>query len=131
MKITMLRNEKKSFDISFFLIAIALWITGNILVCSAVAPPTGGAAPASILEFLHYIAGAFQTNVLFRSQVIWTAMGIVIVLIMVSIPAKLYYKFAPMFYIATILLLVAVLAGGVSVKGAGRWIMLGGIKIQP
>lgn len=106
--------EKKSFDILLFTTAIALWVIGNALVYSAVATQTGGP-----------LAGIFQ------QQVIWTAIGIIIVLIMVNIPTEWYYKLAPVFYIISILLLVAVLANGVSTKGAGRWLMLGGLKIQP
>jgi len=108
------REVKKSFDMLLFITAIALWIIGNALVYSATITHTSGP-----------LAGVFQ------QQIIWTAIGIVIILIMVSVPPSLYYKLAPVFYVATILLLVAVLVGGVSTKGAGRWLMFGGIKIQP
>jgi len=104
----------KSFDILLFTIAIALWIIGNALVYSAVAMQTSGP-----------LANVFQ------QQVVWTAIGIVIVLIMVSVPTAWFYKLAPVFYIISILLLVAVLANGVSTKGAGRWISFLGLKIQP
>ena len=108
------KERKKSFDFLLFTTAIALWIIGNALVYSATITHTSGP-----------LAGIFQ------QQIIWTAIGIIIVLIMVSVPTDWYYKLAPVFYVATILLLLAVLANGVSTKGAGRWLMLSGVKIQP
>jgi len=112
----MLQKEKnrKSFDMLFFATAVVLWILGNFLVYSATITQTSGP-----------LQGIFQ------SQIIWTVMGIVIVLIMVSIPLEWYYKAAPFFYAITVILLIAVLAKGVSAKGAGRWLLLGGVKIQP
>ncbi|MCL1946717.1 MAG: rod shape-determining protein RodA [Chitinivibrionia bacterium] len=120
---------QRTFDMPFFLMVLLLWLIGNALVCSAVAPPTD--APSGLSDLFAYIGNSFETSPLFRSQVIWTIMGIIIVLIMVSVPVEWYYKIAPFFYVATILLLIAVLTSGVSSKGAGRWIAIGGIKLQP
>ncbi|MCL2845868.1 MAG: rod shape-determining protein RodA [Chitinivibrionia bacterium] len=108
--------QKKSFDFLFFAIAIALWIIGTALVYSAVAMHTTGPL-ASI----------------FQNQIIWTTIGIVIVLIMVSIPVDWYYRFAPVVYIGTILLLIVALTGATEVKGAGRWINtpIPGFRFQP
>ena len=108
------REGKKSFDFLLFATAIVLWIIGNALVYSAVVMHTTGP-----------LAGIFQ------QQIIWTAIGIVIVLIMASVPSVWYYKMAPVFYIFTILLLLAVLVDGVSAKGAGRWLTIGPLRIQP
>jgi rod shape determining protein RodA len=112
----MLQKEKdrKSFDMMFFTTAVVLWILGNFLVYSATITQTSGP-----------LQGIFQ------SQIVWTVMGIIIILIMVSIPPQLYYKAAPFFYAITVILLIAVLAKGVSAKGAGRWLLIGGVKIQP
>jgi len=107
-------KDKKSFDMLFFATAVALWILGNFLVYSATITQTSGP-----------LQGIFQ------SQIVWTVMGIIIVLIMVSIPPEWYYKAAPFFYAVTVILLIAVLAKGVSAKGAGRWLLIGGVKIQP
>ena len=122
-------TAQKSFDMPLFMTVIVLWIIGNALVCSAVAPV--GDVSSGTPDLFAYIAQSFETSVLFRSQVIWTVMGILIVLIMVSVPMEWYYKIAPFFYAATILLLIVVLTSGVSSKGAGRWIAVGGIKLQP
>ncbi|MDR0304985.1 MAG: rod shape-determining protein RodA [Chitinispirillales bacterium] len=108
------KAEKKSFDKMFFITAIFLWVIGNALVYSAVATQTSGP-----------LVG------IFKNQVIWTAMGIFIVFVMISVPTHWYYKITPVIYVATIILLIIVLVKGVSVKGAGRWLLIGGLKIQP
>ena len=112
----MQNTQKKSFDFLFFAIAIALWIIGNALVYSAVAMHNTGP-----------LAGIFE------NQLMWTAIGIVIVLFMVSVPIDWYYKFAPFFYVGTILLLIVALSGATEVKGAGRWINtpVPGLRFQP
>ena len=112
----MINNKinERSFDMLFLIITIFLWIIGNMLVYSAVATQTSG-----------------PLAVVFKNQVIWTVMGIFIVFVMISVPAYWYYKIAPIIYIITIILLIAVLVKGTSIKGAGRWLMIGGLKIQP
>jgi rod shape determining protein RodA len=42
-----------------------------------------------------------------------------------------YYRWAPLFYVAALLLLVAVPLFGVGAKGAQRWLSLGVIRFQP
>lgn len=69
---------------------------------------------------------------LFKTQLLWIALGVVVLILTASIPLKFYYAFSYIIYGGTVLLLVYLeVAGGHISKGAERWISLGGIKIQP
>jgi rod shape determining protein RodA len=107
-------TKQTGFSFSLFFTAIALWIAGILLIYSATHIHESGA-----------LAGVH------RSQIIWTLMGVVIILGIVSIPARFYYSFAYVLYGISLLLLVAVIFTGVVSKGAGRWIGFGGIRLQP
>lgn len=107
-------GNRDQFDFSLFFAVILLWVAGVFLVFSATYVHTSGP-----------LAG------IFKSQMIWIAMGIIIILAIVSIPARIYYSLSYVIYgIALILLLYAVFTG-VALKGASRWIAIGGIRLQP
>jgi rod shape determining protein RodA len=107
-------DRRTGFDFAVFLAALALWGIGLALVYSATHIHTSGP-----------LAGAF------RSQVTWVAMGVVLVLLVVSVPTRYYYMFAYAAYGAACVALLAVLAAGVVSKGAGRWIAVAGFRVQP
>jgi rod shape determining protein RodA len=107
-------SQKNSFDFPLFLTACALWVVGVFLVYSATFIHTSGP-----------LAGVT------KSQVVWVAMGIVVILGLVSVPMSVYYSLAYVFYGISLLLLVYVLFTGVVSKGAGRWISVGPARIQP
>lgn len=102
------------FDFSLFFAVIFLWISGVFLVYSATHIHTSGP-----------LVG------IYKSQIIWVSMGILIVLATVSIPTKFYYNASYVFYGISLLLLVYVIFTGHVSKGAGRWISLAGVRIQP
>ncbi len=93
---------------------IALWVIGILLVYSATNIRSTGP--------LAHVA---------RNQVIWVAMGIVLLLLVVSIPTRFYFSFAYVAYGLSCAMLITVLFAGVMSKGAGRWIQIGGFRIQP
>ena len=62
-------GEKRQFDFSLFFAIILLWVAGIFLVYSATYVHTTGA-----------LAG------IFKSQIVWVVMGVVIILATVSIP---------------------------------------------
>lgn len=108
-------NEKKYFDFSLFFAVILLWTIGIFLVYSATYIHTSGP-----------LAG------IYKSQIIWVSMGILIILAFVSIPGRTYYSLSYIFYAMSLVLLVMVIfTGGVVAKGAGRWIIIAGVKLQP
>ncbi|MBD3421242.1 MAG: rod shape-determining protein RodA [Chitinivibrionales bacterium] len=107
-------QKKNRFDFAFFLAALGLWFIGVLLIYSATHVHTSGS-----------LAG------LARKQAVMVAVGLVIILAIVSIPPSIYYSLAYVFYGFGLLLLVYVIFSGIATKGAERWISVAGIKIQP
>ena len=107
-------ERARGFDAALLLNAVLLWVIGIALIHSAThihqTGPLAGVA---------------------RSQMIWSAMGVVLILIMVSIPTVFYFSFAYIFYGVSLCLLAAILFSPVVSKGASRWMALGPIRIQP
>ena len=58
-------------------------------------------------------------------------MAIFIIMAIISIPGRLFYGFAYIFYAISVVMLVMALVMGVSAKGAERWIIIAGFKLQP
>ena len=106
--------RKSQFDWSFFLTAVSLWIAGFFLVYSA-----------TIIHESGPLAG------LYKQQIIWIIMALLIVMALISVPGRLFYGFAYVIYGGSVLLLLMALFMGVSAKGAERWVLLGGVKLQP
>jgi rod shape determining protein RodA len=102
------------FDFPLFWTAIALWVAGIFLVYSATF--TNETGP---------LVG------LYKHQIVWVVMALLIIVTIASIPGRFLYEFAYGFYgLSLAFLLLAVLIGH-SAKGAERWIALGPIKLQP
>jgi rod shape determining protein RodA len=106
--------KKGGFDISLFLTALVLWTIGIFLVYSAT-----------------YIHESGPLAHLHRQQIIWVVMAVIIILVLISIPGRLLYNGAYIFYGFSLLMLLLALVMGVSAKGAERWVMVAGVKIQP
>ncbi len=107
-------KKKSEFDLALVVAALALWIFGVFLVFSATHIYNSG-------PLIHST----------RNQIIWISMGILIILIITSIPTRFYFSFAYLVYGASLLLLLYGLFTGVISKGAERWISIGGLRIQP
>jgi rod shape determining protein RodA len=107
-------RRSNTFDFSLFLSALLLWGAGLALVHSA-----------TLIHQTGPLASAF------RNQVIWVVMGVVLLLLVVSIPSRMYYSFAYIIYAGALVLLIYALVGGVVSKGATRWVSLGGFRVQP
>jgi rod shape determining protein RodA len=107
-------QRKGQFDFSLFFAALLLWIIGIFLVYSAT-----------------YIHESGPLAGLYKQQIIWVAMAVLIIIAIVSIPGRLFYGFAYVLYGGSILMLLMALVVGVSAKGAERWILVAGIKLQP
>jgi rod shape determining protein RodA len=107
-------RKKSEFDIVLVLLAMALWTFGVFLVFSAT----------------HiYDSGPLVHST--RNQVIWILMGFVIILVITSIPTRLYFSFAYILYGASLLLLLYGFFTGVISKGAERWVNIAGLRVQP
>jgi len=70
-------TRESRFDWSFFLIAVSLWIIGFFLVYSA-----------TIIHESGPLAG------LYKQQVIWIVMALLIIMAIISVPGRLFYGFA-------------------------------------
>ncbi len=107
-------DRKRRFDFSLFFAALLLWIIGVCLIYSATHVHETGP-----------LAGVT------KSQIVWVAMGVLIILAIVSVPTRFYYSLSYVFYALSLVLLVLVAFTGIGAKGAERWIAIGRIKIQP
>ncbi len=78
---------------------------------------------------LHYGDGAYYI----KRQVIFLAIGIIVMIFMSNIPVEIYKKTSPIVYSVCLFLLVAVLFGGFSEGIAKRWLGIPGtpLSFQP
>jgi len=67
---------------------------------------------------------------LLAKQLIWTLIGLVVMTLACLVPFRYYEGMAVIFYVLGVLMLVAVLFAP-PIKGARRWIDLGGFNLQP
>jgi rod shape determining protein RodA len=70
-------------------------------------------------------------NILYIKQLVWFCAGMFFMLISFLFNYKFLDRYAHVFYIACILLLIAVLFFGKYVSGSKRWLIVGPISIQP
>lgn len=105
-------EELKKFNwnmliLEFILVGIGIW---NLISATAVDDKSQG---------------------LFRNQLIWFGIGLIVTAIILMIHYSFLSRVAYIVYFANIILLVAVLIIGKSSLGARRWIGIGGFTIQP
>ncbi len=68
---------------------------------------------------------------LFKRQLLWAGIGLVLMIITAAISPRVHFAFAYLFYGLSCLILLGVLIWGDPSKGAARWIGIGGITFQP
>ena len=73
----------------------------------------------------------FEINQDYFKQLIWVGISILIIGTIMLIDGKFYVEFAYIFYIAGILLLIAVRFLGVEINGAKSWFRIGSFGFQP
>lgn len=112
-----LKLSLQGTDVFFFVIVLALTAYGLVMVYSASAPSA---------FYVHNDSTHF-----FKSQALWSVVGIAAMLFMASINFEYIKKFAFPVYIVSMLLLVAVLIVGEEYNGAQRWLNLGFTTFQP
>ncbi|MBI1894092.1 MAG: rod shape-determining protein RodA [Candidatus Rokubacteria bacterium] len=64
-------------------------------------------------------------------QLLWIALGLVVLVILASIDYRVWVTYAPLLYGIGIFLLGMVLVWGRSAQGARRWLAVGGVGFQP
>jgi rod shape determining protein RodA len=67
----------------------------------------------------------------FQKQVAWVLLGLALMVLVVTAPARFYHYSAVIVYALAMLLLVAVLLFGRSISGNAGWFGIGGFGIQP
>ncbi|MGB7567202.1 MAG: rod shape-determining protein RodA [Chitinivibrionales bacterium] len=107
-------QKRSEFDFFLLFLSVVLWIIGLFLVYSAT----------------HiYDSGPLVHST--RNQIIWVALGLLTILIVTSIPTRVYYSLSYVLYGLSLLLLIYGVFTGVISKGAERWIAMGGLRLQP
>jgi len=105
-------NIKDKFDFGLFLPALILFGFGLLAIYSSTVNNTFA-----------------QEN--FQRQVVWGIIAFVIFFITYSLPTNIFKSLAVPAYLASLLLLVAVLVMGKQISGSKSWLMVGGIGFQP
>ncbi|MES2560729.1 MAG: rod shape-determining protein RodA [Bacteroidota bacterium] len=73
----------------------------------------------------------YDTNMNYGKQVIWIVAASFLGLLILLVDEKFFYAFSYPIYVLTILLLIAVLLLGTTVKGSSSWIEIAGFRMQP
>lgn len=110
-------KKVNKMDYSFLLVVFALLAYGLIMVFSA------SSATA------HYQFG--DAYYFIKRQFIWAVIGVFIMFFVSRIHYKTLYKYAIHIMAISVVLLIAVLIMGTTVKGAKRWLGFGFISFQP
>ena len=73
----------------------------------------------------------WDTNENYGRQLIWIAISSFLGLMILLIDEKFFFAFAYPIYTISLLLLIAVLLAGTTVKGSSSWIEIGSFRMQP
>jgi cell division protein FtsW len=114
--------QVRGFDQPLAWVVVALLLWGLVMVYSAsIAMPDNP-------KFAKYTHTYFLVR-----HAMWVAMSFVAALIAFQVPVSVWEKYAPWLFVASLVLLIAVLIPGVGkvVYGARRWISMGPLSFQP
>ena len=114
--------QVRGFDQPLAWVVVALLLWGLVMVYSAsIAMPDNP-------KFAKYTHTYFLVR-----HTMWVAMAFVAALIAFQVPVSVWEKYAPWLFVASLVLLIAVLIPGVGkvVYGARRWISMGPLSFQP
>ena len=84
---------------------------------------------ASVYQDEHPMIYDMSRN--YGKQLMWIGISLFLGMLILLVDEKFFYAFAYPTYVITMLLLVAVLALGTTVKGSSSWIEIGGFRMQP
>jgi rod shape determining protein RodA len=110
----MLRMDRRLLqNVDWLLLGAALFIIGLSLICLWSLNPGRG------------------ISALMWRQLSWVGVGLVGLLVVVSVDYRNLVRFAPVFYVVGVGLLLSVFILGRTVSGARRWIHVGPLTVQP
>src|SRR5690606_68479 len=73
----------------------------------------------------------FDLSQIYGKQLLFIGIAIPVVIVILSLDAKIYEKYAIIYYIIGILLLMGLFVFGKTIKGQTNWYQFGGISMQP
>jgi len=73
----------------------------------------------------------FDMSQIYGKQIIFIVLSIPTIIVLLSLDSKFYDKYALIFYIVSILLLMGLFVFGKTIKGQTNWYQFGGISMQP
>jgi rod shape determining protein RodA len=76
-------------------------------------------------------SNAFDFSEIYGRQLIFIGLGFPLILLILSIDAKIYEKYALIFYAFGVLLLLGLFVFGKTIKGQTNWYQFGGFGFQP
>ena len=108
----------RSWDWPLIFVTCGLTVLGTLLVWAATEPALRQAG--------------LDPHTYLKKAALWAFLGLILMFITASIDYRRIRRWTPVLYGVSLLLLLAVLAGGQSVNGAKAWIALpGGFQVEP
>jgi len=112
-------NRSNSFQLDWVTVIIytALVVFGYFNILSA----------SSVGEFTSY----FDLTKPYGKQLIFILSSLILIVLILSVDAKFYERFASIFYLGSLLTLIGLFFVGKQINGATSWYDLGGMTLQP
>lgn len=73
----------------------------------------------------------FNLDQIYGKQLVWILLSVFIIVILLSIEAKFYERFASIIYIISLISILGLFFFGKTINGATSWYAIGGFTIQP
>ncbi len=73
----------------------------------------------------------FDLNQIYGKQLLWIILSIFLIVLLLSIEAKFYERFASVFYVISLISIIGLFFFGKTINGATSWYAIGGFTIQP
>lgn len=118
--------RRLSSDIDWALLAL----TVGISLCGLTVLYSAGYDPEATVDLFGITQVHFSSAACLK-QGVFVLGGMLAMLIGMSIPTHIFSRYAPLLYVAALLMLVAVASFGVVVNGSRRWLDLGFVNLQP
>ena len=112
-------NRSNSFQLDWVTVIIytALVVFGYFNILSA----------SSVGEFTSY----FDLTKPYGKQLVFILSSLILIVLILSVDAKFYERFASIFYLGSLLTLIGLFFVGKQINGATSWYDLGGMTLQP
>src|SRR5690554_3384530 len=73
----------------------------------------------------------FDLGQTYGKQLLFIILSVPLIILILSLDAKIYEKYATIYYITGVLLLMGLFVFGTTIKGQTNWYQFGGISLQP